>query len=126
MRGTTKDIYKSATSFGKYEEAKSKIKIDIKIASILRKKNKLVKKLKERFGRDEEEEEEKEEDDDDEEEEQGQAPWGLTQDLGEDQAEEGEDVEEKEVEKASKDTKAKKRKDKVKIEEKIENPMKKP
>ena len=54
------DIDKSATSFGNYEEAKSRITIDLKTATVLRKKNKLVKILKEIFGEGDEEEEEEE------------------------------------------------------------------
>lgn len=47
------EIDKSATSFRNYEEAKSRITIDLKIASMVRKKNKIVKKLKEKFDKEE-------------------------------------------------------------------------
>ena len=45
-----KEVDKEATTFGNYDLAKSKITIELKIASVIRKKNKLVKKLKEKFG----------------------------------------------------------------------------
>lgn len=116
-----KDIDKSATSFGNYEEAKSRITIDLKTAIVLRNKNKLVKKLKERFG-----EGGKEEEEDDEEEKQGQAPLELTQGLGEDLVEEAKGVKGEEAKEAPKDTKAKKRKAKEQTVEKLEKPLKKP
>lgn len=52
------EIDKSATSFGNYEEAKSRITIDLKTTYVGRNENKLVKKLKERLGEGGEEEEE--------------------------------------------------------------------
>ena len=54
------------TSFGNYEEAKSRITIDLKTTTVIREKNKLVKKLKEIFceGGEEEEEEDKEDEND--------------------------------------------------------------
>lgn len=87
-------IDKDATSFGNYEEAKSRLTINLQIASMIRKKNKLVKKLKERFG---------EGDDEEEEEDQSQAPLQLTQGLGEDRKEDVEGVEGEEVEEAPKE-----------------------
>lgn len=75
------DIDKSATLFVNYEEAKSRRIIDLKIAIVPRKKNKLVKNLKERFGKGGEGEEY--DDEDEEEEEWGQAPLALTQGQGE-------------------------------------------
>ena len=78
------EIDKSATSFGNYDEIKSRITIDLQIATIIWKKNKLVKKLKEKFGEGGEGEEEDDDDDDDEEEEKFQAPLELTKGLGRD------------------------------------------
>lgn len=73
------DIDKSSTSFGNYEEAKSRITMELKIASMIRRKNKIVKKLKERFEKGGEDEEDEEEDEDEEEQEQAQAPLALSQ-----------------------------------------------
>ena len=41
---------KNAKAFGNYEMEKSKITMELKIASIIKKKEKLVKKLKAKFG----------------------------------------------------------------------------
>ena len=68
---------------------KSKIEMKLKIASTLKKKDKLVKKLKAKFveGADEEDEEE-DKDDEDEQQEQTQEPLALNQCMGEDKKEE--------------------------------------
>ena len=78
---------KGATSFGNYEEAKSRITIDLKTTFVVGKKNKIVKKLKEIFG-EEREEGEEDEDEDEEYDKPSQAPLALTQGQGEDQEEE--------------------------------------
>ena len=59
------EVDKEATTFGNYDIAKSKITMELKTALAFRKKNKMEKKLKEKFGEGAEEEE----DDDNEEEE---------------------------------------------------------
>lgn len=56
------EIDNKATTFGNYDVAKSKITMDLKTTSVMRKKYKMVKKLKEKF-----DEGTEEEDDDDEE-----------------------------------------------------------
>ena len=61
------EIDKSSKIFGNYEMVKSKITMELKTASAIKKKDKIVKKLKEKF--DEGEDEEEEEDEEDEEEE---------------------------------------------------------
>ena len=58
-----KDIEKSAKPFGTFDVVKSKVEMELKTASTLKKKDRLVKKLKARFGEgvvevEEEEEEE--------------------------------------------------------------------
>lgn len=65
-----KEIYKSATPFSNYEKEKSRITTDLKTTSMIRKKNKIFKKLKERFW---------EGGDEDKEEELAQAPLALIQ-----------------------------------------------
>ena len=57
---------------------------DLKTASVMKKKEKMVKKLKARLGV-----EDDEEDDDEEEEAEEQGPLAITQGLGEDKDEEG-------------------------------------
>ena len=54
------EVDKEAKAFGHYELAKSKITMELKNASIIRKDKKLVKKLKEKFGEGVEKEEEEE------------------------------------------------------------------
>jgi hypothetical protein len=81
------EIDKDAKAFGNYEMAKSKITMELKTASIIKKKDKLVKKPKEKFGEGTEQEDEAEEDEE-EEETQIQEPLPLTQGKGEDQQEE--------------------------------------
>ena len=63
--------------------------MELKIASTLKKKDRLVKKLKEKFGEDADEEEEEEDEEDEEgEQEQTQEPLALTQGMGQDKEEE--------------------------------------
>ena len=93
--------------------------MELKIALVIRKKDKLVKKLKEKFGEGvEEEEEEEEEEDEEEEDTQIQVPMALTQGQGEDQKEEEiETIEgvEEEAKEAPIPTDHKKRKAKVQV-----------
>ena len=65
------EIDKSVKPFGTYDVVKSKVEIELKTASIIKKKDKLVKKIKKKFGEGIEaaEEEEEEDDDDDDEDE---------------------------------------------------------
>ncbi len=77
------DIDKDAKAFGNYEMAKSKTTMELKTASILKKKEKSLNKLKKKFGEGVEQEEDEEEEDT-----QTQAPHALTQRMGEDQQEE--------------------------------------
>jgi hypothetical protein len=99
------EVDKSAKPFGTYENVKEKIISDKKCATVPKKINKLVKKIKEQFGVGEEDVEEEEE-----EEEEAQGPLAITQGLGDDQEEETEEVEkiekEKETPKAAKKRKA--------------------
>ena len=44
------EIDKSAKPFGTYDVVRSKVEMELKIASILKKKDKLMKKLKAIFG----------------------------------------------------------------------------
>ena len=46
------EIDKDAKTFGNYEMAKSKITMELKTASVIKKKEKLLKQLKENFGED--------------------------------------------------------------------------
>ena len=110
------EIDNAAKHFGTYDVFKSKVVTNLKIATIVKKKDKLIKKIKKRFGVEvvgtEEEEEVGEEDYDseNEEDEPRQGPLQLTQGLGEDK-EEG--VEEEEAEEAPTKTKGTKRKAKA-------------
>ena len=78
------EIDRDATPFGKFEEAKSRITIDLKATIVIRKKNKMVKKLKEKIGEGKEEEE-------------GQAPLELTEGLDEDKDNDEEDAEQRKL-----------------------------
>ena len=98
-----KDIDKSEKPFGTFDVVKSKVEMELKTASTLKEKDRLVKKLKEIFG-----EGAAEEDEEEEEEEQGQGPLALTQSMGED-TEEAKGVEEEQTNEAPK-VEAKKRK----------------
>ena len=51
------EVDKEAKAFGNYELGKSKITMELKATSLIKKKNKLVKKLKEKFGEEVEEDE---------------------------------------------------------------------
>ena len=104
------EIDKAAKPFGTYDVVKSRVEIDLKIASIVKRKDKLIRKIKNNFGADIEVAGiAEEEDESEEEEEPRQGPMELTQGLGEDK-EEG--VEE-EAEEAR--TQAKKRKAKTQL-----------
>ena len=103
------EVDKIAKIFGTYDVMMSKIEMELKTASTLKKKDKLVRKLKKRFGESVDVEEEEEEEDDEEEEQQ---PLALTQGLGEDE-EEKEGVEGEEVKKAPTQAEPKKRKAKT-------------
>lgn len=61
------EVDKSAKVFTNYELEKSKITMEWKTTSVIKKKDRLVKKLKTRFGEGVEEEEEEEEDEEEEE-----------------------------------------------------------
>ena len=110
------EIDKASKPFGTYDVVKSKVEMELKTTSIVKRKDKLVRKIKKKFGADIEretgvaEEEEEEENDSEEEEEQGQGPMELTQSLGEDK-EEG--VKEEEADEAPKNAESKKRKAKT-------------
>ena len=78
------EVDKNAKAFENYEMAKSKITMELKTTSVIKKKEKLVKKLKAKFGEGDEQEEDEEEEDEEEEDTQAQAPLALTQGIGED------------------------------------------
>lgn len=59
--------------------------MELKTTSVIKKKDKLVKKLKDKFGEGAKQEEEEEEEGEEEEDTQAQAPLALTQGMGEDQ-----------------------------------------
>lgn len=61
------EIDKNAKAFANYEMAKSKITMELKTTSTIKKKDKLVKNLKEKFGEGVEKEEEEDEEDEEEE-----------------------------------------------------------
>lgn len=82
------EIDKNNKAFGNYKMTKSNITMELKIASIIKKKEKLVKKLKAKFGEGAKEEEDEVEEDEEEEDTQTQVPLALTQGMGEDQQEE--------------------------------------
>lgn len=73
------EMDKEATTFVNSDVAKSKITMDLKTTLVIRKKNKMVKKLKEKFGEGAEEEENNA---------LAQAPLVIIQGQGEDQQEE--------------------------------------
>lgn len=89
---------KTTKPFGTFDVVKSKIEIKLKTTSIINKKEKLVRKIKNKFGEGVEvAEEEEDEEDDEDEEEQGQGPIELTQGLGQDKEEGVEEEEAKEA-----------------------------
>ena len=91
------DIDKDAKPFGTYDVVKSKVDMDLKTASVMKRKEKLVRKIKKKFGEGIEGVVEEEEEDESEEEEQGQGPMELTQGLEEDKEEGAKEEEAKEV-----------------------------
>lgn len=110
------DVDTKATSFGNCAMTKSKISMDFKNSLIIRKKNKIVKNLEEKFGEGEKGNEEEGNDDEEEEDVPAQAPLTITQVQGEDQEEEmeiEEGVKGEEANEATISTKKKKRKDKA-------------
>lgn len=58
------EVDKDVKAFSNYELSKSNITMELKKSSMIRKKDKLVKRLKENFGEDVEEDEEEEEEED--------------------------------------------------------------
>ena len=92
-----KDIDKATKPFGTYDVFKSKVEMDLKITFGMKRKEKLVRKIKKKFGQGIEGAVEEEEEDESEEEEQGQGPMELTQGLGEDKEEGAKEEESKEV-----------------------------
>ena len=69
-----KDLDKEAKHFGTYDIVKSRVSIDLKIASSMRKKDKIIRKLKTQLGVEDVDEEAKEE-----------GPLAITQGLGEEE-----------------------------------------
>ena len=67
------EMDKEAKTFGTYDIVKSRVEIDLKMASTIKRKDKMVKKIKEKFGEGDEEEEE-----------DGQGPLAISQGLCED------------------------------------------
>ena len=106
------EIDKIAKPFGTYGVVKTRVETYLKIASMVKRKDNLVRKIKKRFGADIEAAGTvaEEEDESEEEEEPRQGPIELTQGLGEDK-EEG--FEEEEVEEEPTQVKEKKRKAKT-------------
>ena len=109
---------KTTKHFGTYDVVKSRVVTDLKIARVIKRKDKLVKKLKKKFGADigetgtaEEVEEmsddEEEDDNEKEEDEPEQGPLQLIQGLGEDKDESAEEEEAKEAPIRTKVTKRK-------------------
>ena len=99
------EVDKNANTFGTYVTIKSRVVTELKTTTIVKKKDKLMRKIKKKFGVEEGKIEEAEEEEDIEEE--GDELQGLTQGLGEDKEE---SFEEEEVEEAQVKTKATKRK----------------
>ena len=77
------EIDKTTKNFGNYDVVKSKVEMELKIFSTLKKKDKIVRKVKAKFGEGVGDEGDDEEDEE-EEEEKGQEPLALTQGMGED------------------------------------------
>ena len=79
------EIDKSSPHFGTYDVVKSKVDMELKTASTIKRKDRLVKKLKAKFGEGAAEAEEEEDDEGDEDkDDQGEGPLALTQGMGED------------------------------------------
>ena len=98
------EVDKNAKVFGTYDTVKSRVIIELKTTSAVKKKDKLVRKIKRKFGVKEGSAEDDEEEADEEE---GDKTLGLTQGSGEDKEE---SAEEEEAEEAKVKTKATKRK----------------
>lgn len=106
------EVDKGAKIFGNYDVVKYKVEMELNTAYTLKKKDKLVRKLKTKFGVSAgDEEEEDDEENEEKEEVQTQEPLALTQGMGEDQEEEG--IEEEEIKEAPTQLAPKKRKAKV-------------
>ena len=107
------DIDKEKKHFETYDVVKSRVVTDLKMTTAVKKKDKLIKKMKTRFGvevvgRTEEEEVDEEEDDsENEEDEPKKEPLQLTQGLGEDKEEGAKEEEAKEAPIRTKVTKRK-------------------
>ena len=71
----TEEVDMTTNFFGNYDVVKSKVEVELKIASTLKNKHKMVRKLNAKFG---EGTGENDEDDDEEEEVQGQEPISKT------------------------------------------------
>ena len=97
------EVDKNAKAFGTYDTVKSRVVIELKTTTSVKKKDKLVKKIKKKFGVGEGSAEEEEE----AEEEEGNKPLGLTQGLGEDKEESAKEEEAKEAQVKTKATKRK-------------------
>ena len=110
---------KTAKSFGTYDVVKSRVVTDLKTTSVVKKKEKMVKKFKKKFGVEESNtkseaketsDDEEEGDEEKEEDEPKQGPLELTQGLGEDKDESAEEEEAKEAPIKGKVTKGKAKK----------------
>ena len=101
----SEEMDKEAKPFRTYDIVKSRVEIDLKTASTMKKKEKMVKKLKARLGVEDDEE------DDEEEVVEEQGPLAIMEGLGEDKEEEGAKPKKiKEVEQAPKAEKKRKAK----------------
>lgn len=89
------EVDKIFEPFGTYDVVRSKVDMELKITSVLKKKDCLVKKLKARFVEGTKKSKEDNEEEDEEEREQDQGPLALMQGMGED-AEKVEGVKEEE------------------------------
>lgn len=98
------EIDKNAKHFGTYDIVKSKVMVDLKTATTVKKKDKLVRKIKRKFGVEGEGTSDEEESDNEHKEDE---PQGLTQGLGEDTKEGFEEDEAKEAQIRTKVTKRK-------------------
>ena len=98
------EVDKNAKAFETYDFVKSRVVIDLKTATAVKKKEKLVRKIKRKFGVEGEGTTEEEEEDIEDEEDE---PQGLTQGLGEDKEESSKEEEAKEKQVKLKVTKRK-------------------
>lgn len=92
-----KEVDKTAKPFGIFDVVKSKIATELKTSTVIKKKDKLVRKLKKKFGEGIGTTTEEEDEDDDDEDDEGEEPLELTQGLGEDKDEGAEEEESKEA-----------------------------